>query len=124
MKITKKELNRIYSGAIVRAGYCELQTLCRINGVREIGHGDGLYGWNWTAYEFRAKDGTPICVCTGYRDLTGERLHGLDKFEKKAKEIEQTWAKAGEDFNKYWKNKQNKLKRLATKFADYVLTQL
>ena len=77
----KKELNQKYS-YIIRGGYCEFQTLFRAAGVREVGSASGLYGWNWTAYEFETSEGVPIVVCTGYRDMTGERLIGLENTNK------------------------------------------
>ena len=113
MKITKRELNNKYF-YIVRAGYCELQTLCRASGVREIGNASGVYGWNWTAYEFEATNGQSVIICTGYRDMTGERVEGVSKYENKAREI-------AENYNIDWKTKQRKEKANARAFADYVI---
>ena len=113
MKITKRELNNKYF-YIVRAGYCELQTLCRASGVREIGNTSGIYGWNWTAYEFESSNGRTVAVCTGYRDMTGERLQGVAKFEENAREI-------ASNYNIDWKEREKKERANAQKFADYVI---
>ena len=83
LKTTKKELNQNYN-YIIRGGYCEFQTLLSTPKAREMFYACGVYGWNWDAYEIEASDGSRVCVCTGYRDLTGKRLEGLEKFEKKA----------------------------------------
>ena len=82
LKTTKNELNKNYI-YIIRGGYCEFQTLLRTPKAREMFYACGVYGWNWDAYEIEASDGTRVCVCTGYRDVTGKRIQGLEKFEKK-----------------------------------------
>ena len=112
MKMTKKELNYRYD-YVVRGGYCEFQTLCRAEGVREIGSASGLYGWNWTAYEFEAKDGRRVAVCTGYRDMTGERLEGLKKYEEKARKI---WEDSSLTYEQKEKKKKPTLELLQVQF--------
>lgn len=116
MRITKRELNNKYY-YIIRAGYCEFQTLCRCAGVRDIGYACGVYGWNWTAYEFRTKDDTPVIVCTGYRDMTGERVKGLEKYEQKAKAIANDWSID-------YKTKVKKEKANAKAFANAIYKKL
>lgn len=114
IKMTKKELNRIYDYVVI-GGYCEFQTLLRTPQAREIGYASGLYGWNWDAYEILADNGEYVCICTGYRDMTGKRIKGLDKYEKKARAL---WN---------WENKTpydekvKKHKRLLKQFANYIV---
>lgn len=111
MKLTKRDLKERYS-YIVRAGYCELATMERSEGVRELGYACGVYGWNWTAYEIQATSGQYVCLCTGYRDMTGGRVKGLEKFEEKAKKI------ASKNIDYYKKQKLEK--KNAAAFADFV----
>lgn len=108
-KLTKKELNEQYR-YIICAGYCELQ--CLLKDQRIIGYGSGLYGWNWSAYEIQASNGEIVCVCTGYRDMTGKRIKDIKKFEEKAKLIANK-----EDYKK----RERAEKRNAKAFADYVI---
>ena len=116
IRTTKKELNQNYN-YIVRGGYCEFQTLLSTPKAREMFYACGVYGWNWDAYEIEASDGSRVCVCTGYRDLTGKRLQGLEKFEKKAAKI---W-----DYNdrtKTYDQRQKAHNKLLKQFADYVIS--
>ena len=116
MRITKKELNQKYN-YIILGGYCEFQTLCRASGVREVGNASGLYGWNWTAYEFETSEGVPVVVCTGYRDMTGEKLTGLEKYEQKARKI---W----ENYSLTYEQRKRKEKANAKAFANCILKKL
>lgn len=110
-KITKKDLQYNYN-YIVRGGYCEYQTILR--GAKELGYARGVYGWNWTAYSIYDKDGNEVIICTGYRDMTGKRLNGLEKYEKKAKEI-------NNNYNLTWQERDKKLKKLQKDFANYIV---
>ena len=115
IRTTKKELNQNYN-YIVRGGYCEFQNLLRTPKAREMFYACGVYGWNWDAYEIEASDGSRVCVCTGYRDLTGKMIQGLEKFEKKADKI---W-----DYNdktKTYDQRQKAHNKLLKQFADYVI---
>lgn len=86
-KMTKKELKNM-GYKVCRAGYCELQTvLNHSDNVVKIGSGSGVYGWNWSAYVVPTTNGAPVIVCTGYRDLVGERVDGIARFEEKARAI-------------------------------------
>lgn len=113
IRITKKDLQSNYY-YIVKAGYCEFQTLLR-NVANEVGYARGVYGWNWTAYEVLSSNSDRVVVCTGYRDMTGKRIKGLGKFEQKAKKI-WDW-----DNPATYISKQKQAKNLAKKFADYVV---
>lgn len=111
MKATKKDLRNNYF-YVIRAGYCELQNLTR--NAREIGRGSGVYGWNWTAYELEATDGVRVCICTGYRDLTGSDIKGKSQFEKEAENICKNRTIS-------WEEMQKQLKALQARFADYCI---
>lgn len=111
MKATKKDLRNNYY-YIIRAGYCELQNLTR--NAREIGRGSGVYGWNWTAYELEAANGARVCICTGYRDLTGADIKGKSQFEKEAENICKNRAISREEM-------QKQLKAVQARFADHCI---
>ena len=116
IRTTKNELNNNYN-YIIRGSYCEFQTLLRTPKAREMFYARGVYGWNWDAYEIEASDGTRVCICTGYRDLTGKRLQGLEKFEKKAVKI---W-----DYNDRTKTFDQRRKahnKLLKEFANYIIS--
>lgn len=87
MKITKKDLKNRYSH-IIKTGYCDLQDLIRANYkyIHEFGSASGVYGWNWTAYEFFTKKGYRVAICTGYRDLVGVNIDNfITKYQDRAK---------------------------------------
>ena len=115
IKATKKVLNQNYY-YIIRGGYCELQMLLRTTKARAMFYSCGVYGWNWDAYEIEASDGSRVCICTGYRDLTGKRIKGLEKFEKKAAKI---WGY--NDRTKTYKQREKAHDKLLKQFADYVI---
>ena len=115
LKITKKQLNQIYY-YVIRGGYCEFQNILNTPKAKEKYYNFGVYGWNWDAYEIEASNGCMVCICTGYRDMTGKRIEGLEKFEKKAIKI---W-----DFNdrtKTYEQRQKAHNKLLKQFADYVI---
>lgn len=113
IKMTKKEVNQM--AYVVRAGYCEYQNILRAPHAREIGYGCGLYGWNWDLFEIPANEFEFVHICTGYRDMTGKRITGLEKFDKKAAKI---W-----DWNnkKSYDEKMKAHKRLIKQFAKYII---
>ena len=87
MKITKKDLKNRY-WHIIKTGYCDLQDLIRANYkyIYEFGSASGVYGWNWTAYEFFTKKGYRVAICTGYRDLVGVNIDDfIIKYQDRAK---------------------------------------
>lgn len=108
MKLTKRDLKAKYN-YIIEGSYCEFYTLTQA--FREVGAAHGIYGWNWTAYEIQASNGEYVCICTGYRDLTGKRITGTEKYEKKAKEN----CKLSYDL------REKAEQRNAKAFADYVI---
>lgn len=112
--ITKKELRENYA-YIVRVGYCDLATITRE--LPKIGYASGVYGWNWSAYELRGNDGGTVAICTGYRDLAGERVEGLAKYEQKARKI-------AEDWETLYKDKQKQIKRLLQNLYKYIIREL
>ena len=94
---------------VVRVGYCDLQYL--LNGCDAFAYTSGVYGWNANFYDI---DG--VCICTGYRSLTGERLPDgvVTRYNNKAKQIIDKY-----DWTDY-KKKQKALERLRQKFVDEV----
>ena len=62
------------------AGYCDLQNLLRNHSA--VAYTAGVYGWNFDVYEVYG-----VTICTGYRNMPGKRLDGVQEYEKKAREI-------------------------------------
>lgn len=95
--LTRKDINKKYT-KVFRVGYCDLQHLLRE--FKNVGYNDGIYGWNWNAYEID----NDTCIVTGYRNLTGERLDDtiIDKFNQLSKEIYNiiSWAEREEAYKK------------------------
>ncbi|WP_276691317.1 hypothetical protein [Acidaminococcus massiliensis] len=63
MKLTRKDVEN-ESGSVFIAPYCSIHVAERH--MVAIGHNNGIYGWNWTAYK------VPDCaatVVTGYRSF-------------------------------------------------------
>ena len=80
-KMTMKETKRIYNH-IIKAGYCELQSL--LNLISPSAYTSGVYGWNADIYDFG-----DIAVVTCYRpfgDIVASR-ELCQKYEQRAKEI-------------------------------------
>lgn len=113
--MTKKELKNM-GLKICRAGYCELQTALNAANVSKIGSGSGLYGWNWSAYLVPTSDGAPVIVCTGYRDLVGERVDNVGQFEENARAI----YNAGEG----WQTTAEKQRANAIAMGDFIAKKL
>ena len=59
IKLTKKDLRNNF-GVIVSCGYCELQSLLNIKS--RVGYNQGVYGWNFDAFDFGG-----VGLITGYR---------------------------------------------------------
>lgn len=113
--MTKKELKNM-GFKICRASYCELQTALHAENVSKIGSGSGVYGWNWSAYLVPTTNGAPVIVCTGYRDLCGERVDGITAFEEKARAI----YNAGEN----WQTTAEKQRANAIALGDYIASKI
>ena len=62
------------------AGYCDLAYLLR--GVEPIAYTCGVYGWNYDVYTVHG-----LTICTGYRNMPGERLQKVSEYEQKARKI-------------------------------------
>ena len=62
------------------AGYCDLSFL--LNNHEPTAYTCGVYGWNFDIYEVYG-----LTICTGYRNMSGERLQKVSEYEQKAREI-------------------------------------
>lgn len=114
--MTKKELKNM-GYKVFRAGYCELQTvLNHADNVVKIGSGAGVYGWNWSAYIVPTTSGGHVIVCTGYRDLCGDRVDGIAQFEENARTI----YNAGEG----WQITAEKQRKNALALGDYIASKI
>ena len=61
-------------------GYCELAHLLR--GQEASAYTSGVYGWNFDVYHIYG-----LTICTGYRNMPGERLNGCEEYDRKARNI-------------------------------------
>lgn len=59
IKLTNNDLRNNFD-VIASCGYCELQSL--LNMKSRIGYNNGVYGWNFDAFDFGG-----VCLITGYR---------------------------------------------------------
>lgn len=85
IKLTNKQLEAT-NKQVIRIGYCGAQYLLR--GLNAYAYNKGVYGWNWDAYDI----GGGVCVCTGYRNLTGARVKYDDLEVEAEKAIGEYWA--------------------------------
>lgn len=73
--------------ALFAVGYCDMAYLLRYHSP--IAYTCGVYGWNFDVYEVYG-----LTICTGYRNMPGRKLVGLEEYEKAAREIitsEHSW---------------------------------
>ena len=61
-------------------GYCDLWNL--LQNHEPIAYTAGVYGWNFDVYEVYG-----VTICTGYRNMPGERLESVHEYEAKARAI-------------------------------------
>lgn len=78
-KTTRKEILR-NGGKILSIGYCDAYHLLRYHDP--VAYTCGIYGWDFDVYFIHG-----LTICTGYRNIPGERPERLKEFEEKAKEI-------------------------------------
>ena len=106
IKLARKDVNRRYE-KVIRAGYCDLQTLLR--GIEPIAYNAGIYGWNWDCIELNHD----IAIVTGYRNLTGKRLpdNKAVEFENRAKEIDKL---------NDWRKEEFERKKLISEFIEFI----
>lgn len=62
------------------ARYCALSHILRYH--EPVAYTKGVYGWNFDVYEVYG-----LTICTGYRNMPGEKLMYVDEYEKKARDI-------------------------------------
>ena len=79
MKTTRKAVVNNYPN-IRSADYCDLQALLRNH--NPLCHTEGIYGWNFDVYSVYG-----LTICTGYRNMPGKRLEGIDYYEEIAAAI-------------------------------------
>ncbi len=58
---------------VKKANYCDLQNLLRNHDANA--YTCGVYGWNFDVYEVYG-----LTICTGYRNMPGERLEGISLY--------------------------------------------
>lgn len=62
------------------AGYCDLCFL--LSNHKPEAYTCGVYGWNFDVYNVYG-----VTICTGYRNMPGKRLDGIEEYELKARNI-------------------------------------
>ena len=80
-RVTDKSVRGAYS-RIYSTGYCAMQYL--MQPFNRVAYTAGVYGWNYDVFE-PFHDG--VAICTGYRNMPGERLENVEKYEKEACKI-------------------------------------
>lgn len=83
MKVTRKDLVnycKLRGKTLVSGEYCEFQDVTDFG--TPLFQNFGLYGWNWTAYEFE-----DCVICTGYINTVGSRLKNSKEFNEMARKI-------------------------------------
>lgn len=78
-KLTNKQVKQQFTN-IKYAGYCDLSFL--LNNVEPIAYTCGVYGWNYDIYVVNG-----LTICTGYRNMPGERLEKVREYNEKARKI-------------------------------------
>ena len=78
-KTTKQFINSFFSN-VIKVSYCDLQYL--LSYEQPFGYNDGVFGWNWDAYNLYG-----VIIVTGYRNLVGRQADGVAEYESKAKSI-------------------------------------
>lgn len=91
------------SANVKSAGYCELSHLLRNHDP--IAYTSGVYGWNFDVFEVYG-----VTICTGYRNMPGERVKGAKDYEEKAREI---W----EDYGTPYEARREKVEQLLKDFC-------
>lgn len=95
---------------IKKAGYCNLQHL--LYNHQPIAYTSGVYGWNFDVYEVYG-----LTICTGYRNMPGERLEHISEYEKKARAILEDYENPAYKDVKGWEKKTAKLEKLLKEFC-------
>lgn len=78
-KASRNAILNCYSN-VKKAGAGDLQCLLKFH--RPVAYASGMYGWNYDVYDVYG-----IAICTGYRNMPGERLQGIEEYETKAHSI-------------------------------------
>jgi len=78
-KTTRKAITN-NSNNVKCAGYCDLYHLLKYH--EPVAYNSGVYGWNFDVYEVYG-----VTICTGYRNMPGERLKKIWEYEDKARII-------------------------------------
>jgi hypothetical protein len=83
-KTTAKAI-REQGGRIVCAGYCDLSHLLSFH--EPVAYTCGMYGWNFDVYCVHG-----LTITTGYRGMVGRRANNIAEYERKAREIRNSWS--------------------------------
>ena len=88
---------------IIRAGYCELQTL--LNNHEPVAYTCGVYGWNFDVFEVY-----DVTICTGYRGMPGRSAYGAIIYEEQAQKV-------AKDYSKTWEERREEVEELLKRFC-------
>lgn len=78
-RVTRNDIYRD-GKPVIRVPYCGAQSL--LAGKHPIGFNDGLYGWNYDAYDVGG-----AIVCTGLRNMPGKKAKHNHDFEIAARAL-------------------------------------
>lgn len=101
---------------ILNVGYCNMQNLLRYEDP--TAYTCGVYGWNFDLYELEG-----IAICTGYRGIPASKdfdFKILKKYEDKAEKIVTALKPEDMTWEKYDRQKKQKVKNLLLKFIKEV----
>ena len=64
-KMTRKDLrNRVVF-------YTTVDNTAMVGVAKKLGHNEGVYGWNWSAYSLHDYDGHEVVILIAYRNTVG-----------------------------------------------------
>lgn len=78
IRVTRKYILETYAN-IKCAGFGDLHYLLQYH--EPFVYTAGIYGWNFDVYYVYG-----VTICTGYRNMPGKRLNGIEVYEQKAKD--------------------------------------
>lgn len=105
-KTTRKAIvNSSYN--VRSAGYCDLSHLLHYH--EATAYTAGVYGWNFDVFEVYG-----LTICTGYRNMPGERLEHIAEYEKKARAIINDW----ETYKGNYEAKKEAVEKLLKEFCE------
>lgn len=112
IKTARKNLLNAYGKThALSIGYCDAYYLLKGAGLEPFAFCSGVYGWNFDAYDYKG-----VLICTGYRGMIGKQAENVGKYNKKAREILDSYPWNPETYKKDERKKKIRCVRLLEKF--------